>query len=435
MSVLTNRRLVIAALVAISSIAAGCSEPGVSLEPIFARAQPSGSITISPSELSLRPGDTATLTASVQKANGTLQPERRVTWSTSDAAVATVSDSGLVQAVSLGEAVVAASTSGPKVTTSSIVVRVALPAWTQLQPPGGGPPSRDLYSVHAPDLHAVFVGTMSDYQQGVLWRLNLATDTWAQVPAGNWPIGKYRQLVYDSPNRRLMTYWDGRGQVYAISVDGGSWYPVGTSSNSDEYYEAFTFFNPVSQRLTVFAGYGFSTFKNLLWEWNASSNTWVSLTQSAQRPEPRFGIRPSAVAIDTARQIAYLGQRSLGAGVGNHDDLWSLDLTTRTWTNVIPASVTPEARLASAFALEHQQNRLFRFGGVSLYGLQVSEDFVVAQLGTATTGWTPVMTAGASPAPRYHAGMFYDQPRSRLILVGGRGANGWLSDVWTFDVR
>jgi uncharacterized protein YjdB len=82
---------------------------------------PVGSVTVSPPTLSLTPGQTGTLAATVTDANGQVVTNRPVSWTTSDPAVATVSQTGDVTAVAVGSATITA-TSGSKSGTSAVTV-------------------------------------------------------------------------------------------------------------------------------------------------------------------------------------------------------------------------------------------------------------------------------------------------------------------------
>lgn len=77
-------------------------------------------VSLNRSELSLDPGDTATLTATVSPATAT---NKTVHWSSSDDTVATVSDSGVVTAVAAGEATITVtSEEGQKTDTCVVTV-------------------------------------------------------------------------------------------------------------------------------------------------------------------------------------------------------------------------------------------------------------------------------------------------------------------------
>src|SRR5207247_1977822 len=65
---------------------------------------PVASVTVSPAAASITVGATTQLTATPKDANGTALSGRVVTWATSNAAIATVSASGLVRGVAAGSA-------------------------------------------------------------------------------------------------------------------------------------------------------------------------------------------------------------------------------------------------------------------------------------------------------------------------------------------
>jgi len=83
-------------------------------------AAPVATVTVTPATASLTVGQTTTLAAETRDANGTVLTGRQVTWSTSNASVATVS-SGVVTATGPGTATITATSEG-KAGTSTITV-------------------------------------------------------------------------------------------------------------------------------------------------------------------------------------------------------------------------------------------------------------------------------------------------------------------------
>ena len=80
-------------------------------------------VTLDKSELILTEGDTSSLIATVAPANASNQ---NVTWSTSDASVATVDATGKVTAVGNGTAIITATTvDGSKTATATITVNIS----------------------------------------------------------------------------------------------------------------------------------------------------------------------------------------------------------------------------------------------------------------------------------------------------------------------
>jgi acid phosphatase type 7 len=122
-----NRFPSVATAVAFVALAISCTErqqsTGIPTEPTLARGGPTlKSVTVTPSSASIAVGGTVQLmaTASPPKAASSF------TWSTSNAAVATVSASGLVTGVAAGTATIRAS-SGGVIGTSTVTVTSSPP--------------------------------------------------------------------------------------------------------------------------------------------------------------------------------------------------------------------------------------------------------------------------------------------------------------------
>lgn len=96
---------------------------------------PVASVTVSPATLSLDTGATGSLTATVRDARGNVLTGRPVSWSSSDADVATVSTTGVVTAVGAGTATITASSGGQSGTATVTV--------TAPPPPPPPPPTVD----------------------------------------------------------------------------------------------------------------------------------------------------------------------------------------------------------------------------------------------------------------------------------------------------
>ncbi|HMS02270.1 MAG TPA: Ig-like domain-containing protein, partial [Gemmatimonadaceae bacterium] len=79
-------------------------------------------VEVTPRELSLSPGGSATLQVTVRDESGAVARDRVVVWTTSDPAVATVSDAGVVAAIAVGEAQIAVSSGGRSAVTQVRVV-------------------------------------------------------------------------------------------------------------------------------------------------------------------------------------------------------------------------------------------------------------------------------------------------------------------------
>lgn len=86
-------------------------------------AQSGLQVTLEPTRLELLPGESATVAATVRDGGGVVAPGHEVAWQSTDAEVATVSDAGLVTAVSPGSARIAVI--GPNRATAFVEVVVS----------------------------------------------------------------------------------------------------------------------------------------------------------------------------------------------------------------------------------------------------------------------------------------------------------------------
>jgi trimeric autotransporter adhesin len=70
------------------------------------------SVDLAPSALNLAVGQTFQLTATARAADGSALADRSITWTTGDAAIATISETGMVTAVATGDVLVTATSEG-----------------------------------------------------------------------------------------------------------------------------------------------------------------------------------------------------------------------------------------------------------------------------------------------------------------------------------
>lgn len=92
---------------------------------VEAASTPVTSVALDQTALSLAPGETATLAATVEPENAT---DKTVTWTSSDENVATVDENGVVTAVAAGEAVITAA-AGEKSAACTVTVNAKVDPW------------------------------------------------------------------------------------------------------------------------------------------------------------------------------------------------------------------------------------------------------------------------------------------------------------------
>ena len=97
---------------------------------VTAAAAPVASVTVSANAVSLLVGQTTQASATTKDASGAALTGRTVTWSTSDASVATVSSTGVVTAVAAGSVTITATSEGVKGTVTITVTQATVASVT-----------------------------------------------------------------------------------------------------------------------------------------------------------------------------------------------------------------------------------------------------------------------------------------------------------------
>ena len=135
-----------------------------------ANRAPVEAIDISPAALQLSAGASGALDAQVRDADGNVLTDRRIVWASSDPAVATVSDRGVVTAVHPGRADIAATAEGK--TGVAAVTVLALPP--QVASVRITPDRLDLYVAQTAGLRATAYDSRGAVVEGraVVWMTN-----------------------------------------------------------------------------------------------------------------------------------------------------------------------------------------------------------------------------------------------------------------------
>ena len=263
---------------------------------------------------------------------------------------------------------------------------------------------------------------------GDLWAFDLATDTWSQVTAaGAQPPARFGHE----------TVWvDGIGLVVVFGQSGASFYndlwvfdPEGgggtwrqlpaTGAVPLARYGSCAAVGP-DGRLWISHGF---TSENARFSdtraYDFGTGTWTDETPAGDLPVIRC-LHGCWWTDDDALRL-YGGQTN---GVTALGDLWELTRSDApAWTRIgeqLPAerNLYSRARVDSATIV---------FGGQGIDGAYRNDAFVLAD-GEETA--IPLVIAGEWPSGRAGAEMVLDAGRSRLLLFGGRDADGVRDDLW-----
>ena len=305
--------------------------------------------------------------------------------------------------------------------------------WVNLTPASGSAPaarrnaSAILDSAH--NRMVIFGGFSSTYLNDI-WAFDLSSNTWTNLtPAsGSMPAPRLTPAsIYDANAHRMVT-WSGQGQgtffndVWAFDLDTNTWSPFTPAGGPPQirYGVGYTW-DPLTKELVTFAG-----FTNLgrfddVWRFRPSASTWTNVSPGSG-PLARC-LHAACYDAQKKRMIMYAGQNNSGP----LDDIWALDLSTNTWTDLTPAS-KPSARFFAPVVYDAANNRVTMFGGQGLIGFN-SEVWV---FDLWTKKWTPLTVAGTPPSQRGASAAIYDGANDRMVIFGGN--DGVVrNDVWAVN--
>ena len=327
--------------------------------------------------------------------------------------------------------------------------------WRLLSVSGTPPAARAGHAATFDPIHnamVIFGGRSGGSTFSDVWSLDLGTATWQQVtPTGTPPPGRvYISAVY-SAVRRSMIIIDGddinQGYdcVYELLLDSMKWQEITPSGTHPEARWSYNvFLDPDSNRLIDFGGQTQSgQFDNDVWALSLTpgQEAWTQLSPTGDIPEGRSNC---ATAYDEDGHKAYFfGGFNYNQGVF-YNDLYTLTMSSLTWTNENPGGATPVERRCAAGFFDSWNRNFISFGGQTYYdntneGLYVS----VGTLGVAE--WQGV-EPGQSPSLRVttvnsrQVSIRYSVPGSgtanlRIVDLSGRVIRNLLTGVATTGNR
>ncbi len=159
-------------------------------------------------------------------------------------------------------------------------------------------------------------------------------------------------------------------------------------------------------------------------------------------PGPAVGDHSAIYDADYDRMVVFGGDHVYGANPVT-DELWvfGVDANSQwTWSLLDAAGTPPSPRRSHSAIYDPIAHRMIVFGGTDKPwllsgGNTTFDDVFLLSLGGPPT-WSAVPHAGPWPAPRSGHTAVYDPTGDRMIVFGGRGADGTLlNDVWALELR
>lgn len=262
--------------------------------------------------------------------------------------------------------------------------------------------------------------------------------------------GRYR----DAP---MMPY-DLFNDVWALDLAQLTWQQIQTTGTAPSPRSSTAaVFDAATNELVIFGGNESSsglnfTPKNDVWALDLGSGAWRQVQTTGGGPEPR---EFHAAAIDPARRVLYVhAGGDANAFTGPFlSDLWSLDLATGVWTEEDPGGAgAPDARINGGLFFDAATSRVILFAGhddgavgnqndtwafdttSKTWSAIVQPEIVMTQPPNFCV-FPPDFTQPNLNAPDRRSGYLgvQDPDGPRFYVYGGKTDCGNIDDVWSFD--
>jgi len=209
-----------------------------------------------------------------------------------------------------------------------------------------------------------------DVNQSDLWSFDLESNRWERIavrgPAP--PAREDHTLVLDEANDAVILFGgeDGHSsrETWAFDPEHEVWTEI-TDETAPHLESHSAIYDPRGRRMIVFGGTNEKVLETRTWSLDLDSRspayrTWSVFSTEAPRPSPR---REHAAAYDPVRHRMFVFGGRLDDKKSHRDDLWVLDLESRTWTELQTSGDRPEPIRRTAMVFDPRTNRLTVFGG------------------------------------------------------------------------
>ncbi len=404
------------------------------------------SISIGPSGPSIAQGTTLQFSATGNYSDGSIQIlTSSVTWSSSNLAVATISNStgsqGLATALGTGQTTITA-TLGSQMGQDSLSVNppVNAPNWTQ-----DGPVARHSHSAvfdPATGQMIIFGGlqTSTSAELSDLWLVSTGDDRHLKatsMTATSGPSARFGHVAtYDATSNRMTLFGGGSGlplscdnDVWILENANGqgtpTWLGVSPSGAPPARIRHNGVYDPGTNSLIVFGGNDCGTrYFNDVWvlsnaNGQGGTSVWTQLSPSGSAPPAR---ESTSAIYDSANNVMtiYGGD----AGGNPFGDIWILSHAngmggTPAWTQLLPTGTPPAARAGHSAIYDSSSNRMVVFGGFNSTQTFGETWVLTAPNGVGgTPAWSQMTATGTAPTLGFHSAVYDQQANSMYIFAG-----------------
>ncbi|CAN5592191.1 hypothetical protein BH23CHL7_BH23CHL7_19980 [soil metagenome] len=305
-------------------------------------------------------------------------------------------------------------------------------AWTQLEVASGPSPREDhTFTLSGDGSHGyLFGGRAGSDAFNDLWRYDLAADSWQLIePPGPAPDARFGHVAVWQPEFGLVV-WSGQqsarvffGDTWAFDPGTEQWQELPDAG--DVPAARYGSCGSIGPDGRLWISHGFTEDTGRFADTRAydfDSLAWSDETPGGDVPVLRC--LHDCLWTPDGQLVLYGGQTTGAPAIG---DLWAYAPEDAAWTEAARPAASPR----QLYALASIGNSAFVFGGAGSDG-ELLDDLWRLDLSGLTMAPTEV-APGDRPTARFGATLLADEARGRLLLFGGRGEAGEVSDLWALS--
>ena len=264
--------------------------------------------------------------------------------------------------------------------------------------------------------------------------------------AGVWHEGSQR-LVWFGGNEQApeqcMFLNDYTTKTWTFDARCDSYEPIDSADEPPSRARHVAVLDAARDRMVIHGGRsrdetsGPYTQRNDVWALDLTNDTWTELDTSGGGPSARSS---HGAAVVGDKMIVYGGNTSTsGLSYNPQDDVWSLDLVTLEWTELATTN-TPPARLFHTMTASPDGGTVYAFAGGDENAFQGPLLADLWALDMESLEWTmlhaggPIIPDDNAPSTRFAPDLFAIPGDKLLMFAGHDELTGPTNVVWEFDI-
>jgi hypothetical protein len=252
--------------------------------------------------------------------------------------------------------------------------------------------------------------------------------------------------IYDPVQHRIVLFGgkndvnQSMNQTWALDLARQRWQKIEVESEIPPTSEDHAvIYDPIGYRMILHGGEdGLTT--NKTWALDLKTHRWRNMTDSAAPPREDH----TAIFDSRGKRMVIFGGRNQDSTYDdiNIHEIWTLDLDPRSpafekWQNLTVKEKHAPGRSDHVAVFDSLKNRMIIYGGWDKDEKEYFGDtwaFYFAAPPDTMGRWQQIKTKNSHPPKRRHAVGVYDAARNWFVICGGFGEEGYLNDVWAFDL-